>query len=104
MFFTEQEMQKYVDEEWNKRTDKMFEENKRDIIAQLMAVCCTELHTEFKFGKKRLNRFKTGIEGIFRLMEQDGIFGQPFTPENCIESMKNKYGIDFDKWEEKQSE
>jgi hypothetical protein len=102
MFVTEAEMQKYIQNEWDNRTNEVFEECKRDIVAQFMAVCCTELNKEFKFGKIKLNRFKTGVESIFKLMTNDGILGKPFTTENCIKAMKDKYGIDFDEREENQ--
>lgn len=40
MFFTDSEMQDYINKEWDKRSEQIFESCKRDIVAQLMAVCC----------------------------------------------------------------
>ena len=72
---------------------------KQDVAAQIMAVCLTELHTEYGFGKKRLKRFYSGVNSLFRVMDQNGIFGREFTPIDCIQIMRDKYGIDVDKRE-----
>lgn len=91
--FSKDEMQEYIDKEWEQRTEQMFESCKRDIIAQLMSACCMALHNSFGFGKKRLNRFKTATEETLKFEA----FGEKSTTEDCINTMKEKFGIDFDK-------
>lgn len=85
-----------VRSEFNKQLDNVYNEVKNDIAAQLMAVCCHALHSSFDFGAKRLRRFTDEVENLFEIMLNKGIFGKPFTTENCIEYMKNEFGIDFD--------
>ena len=69
---------------------------KSDVASQIMAVCCRELNKEFGFGKDRLNKFYRGVNDLFKLMATDGILGKEFTPINCIEVLRDKYGIDLD--------
>lgn len=86
----------YIEAAWKAREDEYFEECKRDIVAQLMAVCCIELAKEFGFGKKRLNRFKVGVECYFKMMNECKLFNKKMTTQDCIDYMRDKYGIDFD--------
>ena len=95
-FHTDEEIKRYIELEWEKRSEQVFQDCKRDIIAQLMSVCCVELNQEFGFGAERLNKFKNGVSNLFKLMATDGIFNKPFTPDSCIEIMQEKYGINFD--------
>lgn len=94
--YTKEEMQKYIDEAWELHRQEEFENCKRDIIAQLMAVCCMALHTTFGFGEKRLNEFKKAVEETLRFEA----FGKRSTTQDCIDTMRNKFGIDFDKRED----
>ena len=91
--FSDKEMQEYIDKAWEQRRKEEFENCKRDIIAQLMAVCCVALNVSFGFGKKRLNRFKKTVEEMLKF----NVFGKNSTTEDCINLMRNKYGIDLDK-------
>lgn len=84
------------EKEFNLRADALFETVKRDVVAQLMATCLVELSNEFGFGKDRLNRFKSGVEALFIAMQEGGIFGQDFNTQNCIDLMRDKYGIDVE--------
>lgn len=86
-----------VKEEFDRITDKVYDDVKKDVAAQLMAVCCCALHAHFGFGKQRLNKFKAEVEDYFSLMLEKGIFGKTFTPINCIDYMRDEFGIDFDK-------
>lgn len=86
-----------VREEFDKRTELVYETVKQDIAAQLMATCCCVLHSSFGFGEIRLKRFKKELESYFGLMLENGICGKEFTPINCIEYMRDEFGIDFDK-------
>lgn len=97
MFYTEQDIDKYIRKEWESKVDAVYISAKKDIAAQVMAVCLTELNKEFGFGKDRLNKFYSGVNDYFRLMSDNGIFGKEFTPINCINYMKEQYGIDVDK-------
>lgn len=89
-----------LNEEYAKRVDLVYKQVGRDVVAQIMATCCIVLNKDFQFGKERLTRFKQGVEGLFKIMLSGGIAGQPFTTENCINYMRDTYGIDFDKNEE----
>ena len=97
MFVTAGDIEKEVARECDARINEVYDAVKQDVAAQIMAVCCVELNKEFGFGKDRLNKFHQGVNDLFRLMATDGIFGKEFTPVNCIETLRNKYGIDLDK-------
>ena len=98
-FCTVSDVERAVKQEVDAKIDAVYEQVKQDVAAQIMAVCLTELHTEFGFGTKRLQRFYNGVKGLFRVMDNDGIFGREFTPIDCIQIMREKYGIDVDKRE-----
>ena len=98
-FCTVSDVERAVKQEVDAKIDAVYEQVKQDVAAQIMAVCLTELHTEYGFGKKRLKRFYSGVNSLFRVMDQNGIFGREFTPIDCIQIMRDKYGIDVDKRE-----
>lgn len=97
MFTTRDDIKKEVIRECDAKIDAVYDAVKQDVAAQIMAVCCVELNKEFGFGKDRLNKFFQGVNDLLKLMSTDGIFGKPFTPVNCIELLRDKYGIDLDK-------
>lgn len=90
------EMKRNFEREFEKRLDELYDRIKADIAPQIMATCLVELHNEFGFGKDRLNRFKRGCESLYIMMESSGICGKPFTPQNCIDLMREKYDIDLE--------
>lgn len=96
-FVTVDDIQRAVKAECDAKIDAVYEEVKKDVVSQIMAVCCMELNKEFGFGKDRINKFYEGVNSLFKLMATDGIMGKEFTPVNCIEVLKDKYGIDLDK-------
>ena len=97
---TKDELKTVIDREvekaYNSRIDAVYEDVRKDVAVQIMAVCCCELHTEFGFGKRRLKRFHRGINALLRMM-QGGAMGKSFTPVDCIKMLKDKYGIDLDR-------
>ena len=95
-FTTFQDIKKAVKAECDANINAVYEEDKKDVASQIMAVCCMELNKEFGYGKKRLNKFYRGVNDLFKLMATDGILGKEFTPINCIEVLRDKYGIDLD--------
>ena len=98
-FCTVDDVERAVNEEVNAKIDAVYNSVKQDVAAQIMAVCLTELSSEFGFGEKRLKQFYSGVNGLFHVMSNDGIFGREFTPVNCIDAIRDKYGIDLDKQE-----
>ena len=95
-FTTVQDIKKAVKAECDAKIDAVYEEVKKDVASQIMAVCCMELNKEFGFGKDRLNKFYRGVNDLFKLMATNGIMGKEFTPVNCIDLLRDKYGIDLD--------
>ena len=95
-FVTVEDIKREVKRECDAKINAVYEEVKSDVASQIMAVCCMELNKEFGYGKKRLNRFYEGVNDLLKLMATDGIFGKEFTPINCIETLRDKYGIDLD--------
>lgn len=97
---TRAELKSVVDQEvekaYNSRIDAVYEDVRKDVAVQIMAVCGCELHTEFGFGKRRLKRFYRGINALLRMM-QGGAMDKEFTPVDCIKMLKDRYGIDLDR-------
>lgn len=96
VLITAGEMKRQFQAEFNAKANEIFDAAKRDITAQLMATCMVELQTEFGFGKNRLQKFKRGVEGLFLAMIHNGIMGKEFSTQNCIDLMREKYGIDVE--------
>lgn len=90
------DIKKAYDIEYEKRSEKLFEEVKHDISAQLLATFLSELKIGFGFNKEQLKEVKSGVESLFIAMSNGGIMGQEFTPINCINYMRNEFGIDLD--------
>ena len=91
-FVTIDDIEREVKRECDAKIDAVYEEVKNDVASQIMAVCCMELNKEFDFGKVRLNRFYEGVNNLFKCMITD----ENFTPINCIDWLRDKYGIDLD--------
>ena len=92
-----QAMKKTIDREWELKQNEYFELCKKDIVPQVLAVCMMTLKTRFGFGKKRINDFYIDVMDTFDTMEKGLIFGKSFTTVDCINMIKDDYGIDLDK-------
>lgn len=97
MVMTKDEISSYLNVEWEERKDAIYEEVKRDVSSQILAVFFTALNKDFGFGKKRLLQVKESVECYFALMQPGNIFGDSFSPLDCIAYIKDKFGIDIDK-------
>lgn len=82
------DVEKAVQAEWDLKIDQLYEEVKKDVVAQLTAVFLIYLHQRYGWKAGVLNSIKTGVEGLFKTMMTDGIFGKEFTPAHCIEHLK----------------
>lgn len=89
-------LKKVINQEWKSKEDEYFELCKKDISAQVLAVCMMSLKTRFGFGKKRMNDFYNDVMGTFEIMEKKAVFGKSFTTVDCINMIKDDYGIDLD--------
>lgn len=96
VLITAGEMKRQFQAEFDARSGEIFDVAKKDVTAQLMAACLVELQKEFGFGKDRLQRFKRGVEGLFTAMAHDGVLGKEFSTQNCIDFIREKYGIDVE--------
>lgn len=88
------DLDKVLQAEWDSKVDKLYEDVKIDVSAQITAVFLIYLHQRYGWKGKVLNNVKTGVEDLFKLMENNGIFGKEFTPVNCIEYLQ-KMGVDI---------
>lgn len=82
------DVEKAVQDEWLSKVDKVYDDVRDDVATQITAVFLIYLHQRYGWKGKVLNSIKTGVEGLFRIMETDGIFGKEFTPINCIEQLQ----------------
>lgn len=94
---SKQAMKKAIDREWESKQNEFFELCKKDISAQILAVCMLTLKTRFGFGKKRMNDFYIDVADTFDVMQKGLIFGKSFSTVDCIEMIKKDYGIDLDR-------
>lgn len=93
---TKAEIDRYIDEEWDRRSREVFNNCRNDIVAQVMSACSFILAKEFGFGKKRLIRLKRGVEGLFKLMLAPDTPHGSFTTDDCVKYIAQKYGINYD--------
>lgn len=98
MVLTKEDISKYLEEEWESKRDEVYASVKNDVANQILSVFFTVLHNDFGFGKKRLLKLKDNVEAQFLLMTV-GIFGNPYTPVDCLNYLKKEFGIDLDKEE-----
>ena len=98
LVLTKEEVSKYLEAEWEEKRDEVYSEVKNDVANQILSVFFTVLHNDFGFGKKRLLKLKDNVEAQFLLMTV-GIFGNPYTPVDCLNYLKKEFGIDLDKEE-----
>ncbi len=92
----ESEIRKQVAEEFDKLKDKVYENAIKDVIPQFTAVCMCILHREYGFGEKRLKHFLDSLNAEFEIMDCD-VIGREYSPEDCMNFLKNEYKIDVDK-------
>ena len=85
-----------IDKEWDRREQKVFDACKRDIITQLLAVTLCYLNKRYGWKTKVLNSVKDGIQDMLVMMQKDGIMGQEFNTEHCIDYLEHM-GITFKK-------
>ena len=96
MVMNEKQIENALNKEWERKVDEVYNLALKDVSAQVLAVFFTVLNKEFGFGKTRLMKVKTSVEDTFHLMGYD-VMGHKFNTEDCIQYMKDKFGIDFDK-------
>lgn len=89
-------VKKAVQEEYQKQKDEVYLETMGEIVPQAMAVVFLALSKDFKFGKKRLEQLLQGVK-FYVDISQQGILNKKFTAIDCIEYLKEQYGIDLDK-------
>lgn len=92
---SESEVKKLAEKEYLRLKDTVYENVINDVIPQFMGVCLTVLNRENNFGKIRLQRFLSSVISEFKMMNK-GILFYEYTPFNCLDFMKDKYGIDID--------
>lgn len=93
---TEEQMNAFLEEEWLKKQDSMYKAATNDISAQLLAVMFSTLSREpYNWSAEQLLQFKKDVELTFSFMTT-GVLGKSFGTVDCIQFMKNEFGIDFD--------
>lgn len=80
--------------EWEQKVSLVYEEVKRDVAIQILAVMLCSLKIRYHYTPKTLNSIKEDMESLFELMTKEGILGKPFTPTSCIEWLEAN-GITF---------
>lgn len=76
------------------REAKIIDAVKDSVSQQILAMAFWELHKEFGWGKKRLNRLKNLIEDEFVLMHKKPL-GKEYSPLD-VRSWLKQYGVDLE--------
>jgi hypothetical protein len=84
-----------VREEYQKYKDEVYREVVEDVIPQVLAILFLTLHNDFGFGKTRLRKVISGMKAYFKLMNTE-IFNHKLTTLDCLQDIKDDYGIDLD--------
>lgn len=90
------DIKKAYELEFDKKTEMLFDKMKRDIASQLLATFLMELNINHGFNKEQLQNVKSGVESLFIAMYTGGILGKEFTPQNCIDYLKEQFDIEID--------
>lgn len=93
---SQSEVKRFAEEEYLRLRDTVYENVIKDVLPQFISVCMIILNRENGFGKKRLTKLLDSVKAEFKIMNC-GIFGKNYDPLDCLEFLKNKYGIDVDK-------
>lgn len=80
---------------FNDKSSELYQTVSNDATAQVLAVMFCVLDKEFGFGKEDLLKLKEGTETMFKLMLNNGICGQEFTTQNCLDYIKDNFDIDL---------
>lgn len=98
-FVTEEQIAKETEKQFYKMYDdkssELYKAVSNDATAQVLAVMFTVLNKEFGFGKDRLLRVKDGTESMFKIMLSEGICGQDFNTQNCLDYIKDNFDIEL---------
>ena len=93
---SEKAIRQKVQEEYQKYKDEVYRQVLEDVIPQVLGVVLLTLNSHFGFGEKRLRRVIAGMKAYFKLMDGVEILNRKLTPLDCLEYLKDKYGIDLD--------
>ena len=94
--FSEEELQDFVNTEWEKHKEEVYKIATRDVSAQILAVMFATLYQPpYNWREKRLKDLKERVEFTFNRMST-GVLGKDFGTVDCLEFLKNELGIDFD--------
>ena len=95
--FTESELMDFVNTEWDKHKDEVYQIAVRDVSAQILAVMFSTLYKPpYNWREKRLKDLKSRFEFTFENMAHT-VLGKDFSTIDCMEFLKSEFGIDFDK-------
>ena len=95
--FSEEELQDFVNTEWEKHKDEVYQIAVRDVSAQILAVLFSTLYQPpYNWREKRLKDLKSRFEFTFAAMSKT-VLGKDFSTIDCMEFLKSEFGIDFDK-------
>lgn len=73
---------------------RLLAEEHKNAVVQTAAVILWTLSASEGFGEKRLRRIMNEVTGTSEDMDGVG-FVPPFTSEDCVRYLKEKYGIDL---------
>lgn len=93
---SELEIRKQVKKEFDRLKGDVYDSVVKDVVPQFAAVCLCVLHREYGFGAKRMKRFLDSVNAEFEFMGY-GVLGKDYSPQDCLNFLKDEYKIDVDK-------
>lgn len=93
---SELEIRAQVEKEFDRLKGDVYDSVVKDVVPQFTAVCLCVLHREYGFGAKRMKRFLDKVNAEFEYMGY-GVLGKNYSPQDCLNFLKEEYNIDVDK-------
>lgn len=92
---TYSEIKKQVAIEVAEQRDKIFEDNASEFMTQALSTIFWTLSTRFGWGEKRLKTLVEALHDTNDLMNNPSRLHHKFSPLDCEQIIKDKYGIDL---------
>lgn len=95
-FTTEADIMREINKQVAEREDAIYAGVLKDITPQILAVVCLTLNKDYGFGEKRIKSFISGLHAYTKLMDT-GVMGKKFNTIDCIDYVRESFGVDLDK-------
>lgn len=98
-YTTPKEIRREVEKETAEQYEKIFRKCADELTVQVLATVIWTLMTNYKYnwGKKRIMQFIEALHDTEDMMDNPSYLHHRFSPLECEQIIKDKYGIDLRK-------